>query len=185
MVVELRGVLLVSAELPDPGQILRVLQDDVVRLVDPGASEMSRSVLDAVHRYEAADLQLRARLAARLGINTADLAALRHIQRREQHGIPVRVRDLEAWLHISNASASVVTNRLCKVGLIAKTPSTSDRRERVLHLTQQGSAQLAAAVGESPQALDALLDTVTTRESQRIVELLDAVTAVLQRTTHV
>ncbi len=153
-----------------------------VEFVDPEISTASRSVLGAIHRYEASDLHLRRRLAARLGINASDLLALRHIRRHQVDGEPVRVSDLQRWLTIYNASASVVTRRLIDAGLLEKSPGPTDRRERVLLLTEEGRVRLDDAVGDAPQALDALLDTMTTAESQRIVELLGEVALVLDRT---
>jgi DNA-binding MarR family transcriptional regulator len=172
----------VRSASPDESAAIATIGDDAVLLVDPHAGSTARSLLEAVHRFEAADLLLRARLAARLGIGPTDLAAFRHLRRSAVAGRTVKVSDLQRHLGISNASASVVTTRLREAGLVEKSAGT-DRRERILVLTAEGERLLDEAFGDSPQALDALLETVTTEESERIVALLDSVSGVLDRTT--
>lgn len=156
--------------------------NEAIALLDNQRAAPVRAVLHAFEAYEVAEADLQERLQRLLGIGPNDLVALRFIRSRELEGDPARPRDVEIRLRTSSAGATAITNRLKAAGLIDKPAHAHDRRARVLTLTAEGRRRLTAALGDSPQAVDGLLGSVSVTDAERLASLLQALTRIVEAT---
>lgn len=157
-------------------------QSDAAALLVTEQSDEAKAVVDAIQAYELAESALQRRVRLELGVGASDLAALRFIRQRELAGCPARVRDLQQRFGASSGAATSITDRLRAAGLIAKPHDDRDGRVRVLTLTPTATERLRTLVGESPRLVDELLASVSTTESQRLVDLLQALTEIMEAT---
>lgn len=76
-----------------------------------------------------------------VGLSSAQLFVLRQLHAEPEHSL----RDLARRTRTTQSSVSEVVGRLLKRGLVARTPSSKDRRRAVLTLMPAGRALLATA----------------------------------------
>lgn len=145
--------------------------------LEPQAAEIVRALRD----FDEAEALMRGRFRALLGVGATDLSALRYIRSREKQGEPARATDLRRRLGVSSAAATTITNRLTTAGFIEKPRDPADRRARVLRLTEDARRRIDEAVGETEHRLDDVLMSITSDEARRIIELVEACTAVVNQ----
>jgi DNA-binding MarR family transcriptional regulator len=115
-----------------------------VRDVDDSVIEVlfaMRSLGDALDRMHGA-------MGDDMEMNLTDLRALRMMVERERRGHAVSPHDLARHLRISTASTSKLIDRLEAAGHVERRPHPSDRRARVLVLTEHSRRTFFAHFGE-------------------------------------
>ncbi|WP_241490428.1 MarR family winged helix-turn-helix transcriptional regulator [Leucobacter chromiiresistens] len=93
------------------------------------------AVMRAVRGFGDAHDRMSAGMKQGMAMNASDLAALRLLIIREEEGRLVTPRDVSAHLRISTASTTKLIDRLSASGHLRRAPHPSDRRARVIELT--------------------------------------------------
>ena len=83
-----------------------------------------------------------------MDMNATDVAALRLLVIREQQGSAVSPRDISRHLRISTASTTKLLDRLVESGHVERRPHPSDRRARVVVLTDTAREAFFRVFGE-------------------------------------
>jgi DNA-binding MarR family transcriptional regulator len=91
---------------------------------DPG----TRSVLNALRAYRAAEAAMRRRRGVAMNITENDFLALRFILANDDAGHVTNAKDIAHYLGISSASTTTLIGRLVRDGYVQKRASTTDRR---------------------------------------------------------
>lgn len=86
---------------------------------------------------------------------------------------------LSSELGLDPGYLSRILDRFAKRGLIERTPSTDDRRQRLLALTAAGSAAFAPLDQRSREEIGALLAPLSEPRQRRLVEAMEAVETLL------
>jgi DNA-binding MarR family transcriptional regulator len=88
-----------------------------------------------------------------MDMNATDVAALRLLVIREQRGVLVSPRDIAQHLRISTASTTKLLDRLEASGHVERRPHPSDRRGRVVVLTDEARRAFFRTFGERLRAM--------------------------------
>lgn len=127
-------------------------------------------MLIAVRAFSDAMERMHSGMKGDMDMNATDVAALRMMIIREQRGEAVSPHDIARHLRISTASTTKLVDRLDAAGHVVRTPHPSDRRARVLKLTDEArrmfvrhfsasvSAMRDVAVRYSPAELRVIAD---------------------------
>jgi len=107
-----------------------------------------------------------------MDMNASDLAALRMLIMREQRGESVSPHDVARHLRISTASTTKLLDRLSEAGHVERLPHPTDRRARVLKLTQESRRTFYRHFGERMVAMRAVADHYDDDELALIVRFL-------------
>jgi DNA-binding MarR family transcriptional regulator len=112
----------------------------MVRWLDDDEMAAWRGMIDG---YEDVMASLAAELQTRHGINDGDYAVL--VTLSESSGGRLRMCDLARRLHLSPSGITRRIDGMVKQALVAREPSTEDRRVMLAVLTPKGKALLEAA----------------------------------------
>ncbi len=116
-------------------------------------------------------------MARRLSLSTTDVSALEHLMREPTLG-PV---ELAHRLGMTSASATVLVDRLERVGHVSRKPHAHDRRRRVLYVTPQAQARLFEALTPLLNALSSCDKSFSDKEQALIERYLRGVVEVYDR----
>lgn len=105
-----------------------------------------RALSDAMERMHSA-------MKDDMDMNATDVAALRMLVIRETAGRLVSPRDIARHLRISTASTTKLLDRLVDTGHVERLPHPTDRRARVVVLTDQARAAFFRVFGERLRAM--------------------------------
>ena len=112
---------------------------------------------------------------ARFGISGAKWAVLRTLQRAEAEGIrALRPVELGERLLVRPPSISTIVARLQREGLVALRPSESDRRGKLIALTDRGRALVDRILAVHPARIRRVMSALGTAEQRRLLGLLRA-----------
>jgi DNA-binding MarR family transcriptional regulator len=81
---------------------------------------------------------------------------------------------------ISNAAASQLVEKLVQAGYLERTEDLSDRRVKMLSLTEKGHSFVEQGIQERHRWLDQLVDNLTTEEKAKVSEALSILTKAAQ-----
>ena len=93
-----------------------------------GSAPEAVDLLNLMRRYREAERQMRAATRGSMGMNETDMSALRFLLAAHRKGVTPRQRDFAEELGISNASVSVLIDRLCRYGYAERVVHPADRR---------------------------------------------------------
>jgi DNA-binding MarR family transcriptional regulator len=110
-------------------------------------------LLQAVRAFSDAMDRMHSGMKGDMAMNASDLAALRMLIMREQRGEPVSPRDVADHLRISTASTTKLLDRLAASGHIERRPHPSDRRARVIALTEESRRTFFRHFGRRLEAM--------------------------------
>jgi len=136
------------------------------------AMKSVRSFSDAMDRMHGG-------LRGDMDMNATDLATLRMLIVREQRGEQVKPHDIARHLAISTASTTKLLDRLTASGHLERVPHPSDRRARVVVLTETARADFHRHFGERMRRMRAAMDTYTEDQLRTIVRFLGDMEAAL------
>jgi DNA-binding MarR family transcriptional regulator len=124
------------------------------------------ALLYAAHRVRnAADATLRDR-----GLSLQSYKLMRALEHSDHS-----MREVSEILHISPRTVTDMADGLETRGLISRGPHPLDRRVTLLHLTEDGGHQLAAAAALAEQSHNGALAGLTQQDQQVLRRLLDRV----------
>lgn len=123
-------------------------------------------LLNLMRRYREAERTMRAQTRNSMGMNETDMSALRFLLREHRKGIMPRQRDFAEELGISNASVSVLIDRLCRDGYAERIVHPADRRSVGIVPTEYSENEVRGTLHKMHERM---MDAVgTLSESERI-----------------
>jgi DNA-binding MarR family transcriptional regulator len=124
------------------------------------------ALLYAAHRVRcAADATLR-----ESGLSLQSYKLMRALENSDRS-----MREVSEILHISPRTVTDMIDSLEARGMVSRGPHPADRRVTLLHLTADGSSQLAAAAAGAEQASSAAISGISQQDQQALRDLLDRV----------
>ena len=108
-----------------------------------------------------------------MDMNATDVAALRMMIMREQRREPVSPHAIARHLRISTASTTKLLDRLTASGHVERRPHPTDRRGRVVVLTDESRAAFYQHFGERMQAMRRVAMTYDDDELRVVNRFLD------------
>jgi len=130
------------------------------------------TALEAVRAFSDSLDRMYAALRGDMDMNTTDLAALRMLIIREQHGEVVKPNDLASHLAISTASTTKLLDRLTAAGYLVRKPHPHDRRARIVALTDEARETFQRHFGERLTRMRAAAEAYSEDELSTIVRFL-------------
>jgi MarR family 2-MHQ and catechol resistance regulon transcriptional repressor len=103
-----------------------------------------------------------------LGLGFSDFAVLEVLL----HQGPTPVNTIGQLVHLTSGSITAAIDRLEKKSLVARCAHSSDRRARVVHLTEQGRKLIECAFHDHAEAMEAATSGLTPAERGEAVALL-------------
>ena len=110
-------------------------------------------VLQAVRAFSDAMDRMHGGMKDDMDMNASDLSALRMLIMREQRGESVSPHDVAGHLKISTASTTKLLDRLTASGHVERRPHPSDRRARVIVLTEESRRAFFRHFGDRLQSM--------------------------------
>ena len=104
----------------------------------------------------------------KLGLTLTDFAILEALLNKG----PLAVNDIGAKVALTSGSMTTAIDRLKSRGLVERRDDTTDRRARIVHLTEPGRSLISAAFAKHAAALDGLGEELTSIERQHAIRLL-------------
>lgn len=130
-------------------------------------------VLTSIRAMSDAMERMHSGMKGDMDMNASDVAALRLLIIREQQGSLVSPRDIARHLRISSASTTKLLDRLVESGHVERRPHTSDRRARVVVLTDAARAAFFRVFGARLQAMRAVATRYDDADLAVIARFLD------------
>lgn len=140
-------------------------------------SERDRLMMEsmkAVRAFSDAMDRMHGGLRGDMDMNRTDLAALRMLIVREQRGEQVKPHDIAVHLAISTASTTKLLDRLSASGHVRRVPHPSDRRARVVVLTDTARSDFYRHFGRRLERMRGAMSSFTDDELRAIVRFLGA-----------
>jgi MarR family 2-MHQ and catechol resistance regulon transcriptional repressor len=103
-----------------------------------------------------------------LGLGFSDFAVLEVLL----HKGPAPVNTIGEMVHLTSGSITAAIDRLERKSLVARCTHPSDRRARVIHLTEAGRELIACAFSDHAAAMEAATSGLTAAERAEAVALL-------------
>jgi MarR family 2-MHQ and catechol resistance regulon transcriptional repressor len=101
---------------------------------------------------------------ANTGLCLTDFAALEALL----HKGPLTISEIQDKVRLASGSMTAAVDRLERLGLVVRKPSSSDRRARVVELTAEGKLQAAACFKRHAKDIEALMSALSEREMERL-----------------
>jgi DNA-binding MarR family transcriptional regulator len=136
-------------------------------------------VLQAIRAFSDAMDRMHGEMKGDMDMNATDLAALRMLIMREQRGQPVSPHDLANHLRISTASTTKLLDRLAAAGHVERGPHPSDRRARVIHLTDESRRAFFRHFGSRLAGMRGVADGYSDEELDIVSRFLGDLSSVL------
>ena len=97
------------------------------------------------------------------GLCLTDFAALESLL----HKGPLTISEIQDKVLLASGSMTAAVDRLEKLGLVIRKSSPTDRRARVVELTQQGKRLAASCFEQHAKDLEALMSVLSDREKEQ------------------
>lgn len=88
------------------------------------------------------------------------------------HKGPLPVNALGARISLTSGSATAAIDRLEKKGLVRRAPHATDRRTRIVHLTEKGKTLIVTAFREHEADMEAVTSCLSAPEKATLASLL-------------
>ncbi len=137
--------------------------------------ERGRLVLRALQEVQVlsdAMDQMHGGIRGEMDMNATDIAALRMLIMRERSGQSVQPQDIARHLAISTASTTKLLDRLTASGHVERRPHPSDRRARVVVVTDAARADFFRHFGEHLARMRAGMDDYSDDELRAVARFL-------------
>ena len=129
-------------------------------------------VLQAIRAFSDAMDRMHGGMKSDMEMNATDLAALRMLIMREQRGMPVSPHDVARHLRISTASTTKLLDRLSDSGHVERRPHPSDKRARIIVLTEESRRAFYRHFGLRIQGMRGVAERYTDDELAVITRFL-------------
>ena len=136
-------------------------------------------VLQAIRAFSDAMDRMHGGMKGDMEMNATDLAALRMLIMREHRGKPVSPHDVARHLRISTASTTKLLDRLSESGHVERRPHPSDKRARIIVLTDESRRTFYRHFGERLKDMRSVADRYTDRELALLTRFLSELGDVL------
>jgi MarR family transcriptional regulator, 2-MHQ and catechol-resistance regulon repressor len=103
-----------------------------------------------------------------LGIGFSDFAVLEYLL----HKGPSPVNTVGAKIRLTSGSITAAIDRLERKGMVDRQGDPSDRRARIVHLTEGGRKVIECAFADHQAAMERAASGLTSAERKRAVDLL-------------
>jgi DNA-binding MarR family transcriptional regulator len=114
----------------------------------------------------------RVHFAKATGLSMAQFSILMQLHYRSNCG----VSDISERFDITNAAASQLVDKLVQNGLIQREEDPSDRRARLLNLTDRGRKLIQQSIEKRYRWVDELAEKLTPEERLQVAEALQIMT---------
>lgn len=151
--------------------------DQSVSTDDRPALEMS--LLRVIRSFGDAHDRMSGGMKHGMRMNTSDLAALRLIIIRGDQGRPVSPHEIATHLRISTASTTKLVDRLTESGHVRRAPHPTDRRARVIELTDAARAEFFQLFGPQLGAMRRAFEGFSDAELDAASRVLNAVSSAI------
>jgi DNA-binding MarR family transcriptional regulator len=143
----------------------------------PAANYSPRDVALAVRRLGLAAADLHAAYSTQVGMCTAELLALEHLDMAGD----LPPSELSRRLHLTSGALTALADRLTDRGHLVRTPHPSDRRMLLLHRTEEAAEELRRHIW--PMAMDVmeLTGRMSEDELDTVGRFLEGIIAILER----
>lgn len=135
--------------------------------------------LEAVQVFSDAMDQMHGGMRSDMDMNATDVAALRMLIMRERSGHDVQPQDIARHLAISTASTTKLLDRLSASGHVERRPHPSDRRARIVVVTDVARADFYRHFGELLGRMRQGMAAYTDDELRAIVRFLGDMSSAL------
>ncbi len=151
----------------------------VTRAVDIRAQGRSAvtAALSAVRALSDALDRMNGSMKSDMEMNATDLAALRMLIVREHRGESVSPHEMARHLRISTASTTKLLDRLSEAGHIERRPHPSDRRARVVALTDHSRSVFYEHLGAHLHDMRGVVERYSDDELALITRFIDELSA--------
>ena len=105
------------------------------------------------------------------GLGRTDFAALEALL----HKGPLSITEIQSKVPLALGSMTAAVDRLEERGLILRTPSSEDRRARILKLSPKGRSVVEAAFTRHATELETVMAVLDQREKRQLHDLLKRV----------
>jgi len=105
-------------------------------------------LLNLLRQYRDTERKMRLETRSSMGMNENDLLALRFLLRAHSRGEIPRQRDFAKELGISDASVSVLIDRLCRDGYAERIAHPKDRRSAGIIPTEYSDTEVRATLAK-------------------------------------
>jgi DNA-binding MarR family transcriptional regulator len=129
-------------------------------------------VMQAIRAFSDAMDRMHGGMKGDMEMNATDLAALRMLIMREQRGKPVSPHDVARHLRISTASTTKLLDRLSESGHVERQPHPSDKRARVIVLTDESRRSFYRHFGQRLQGMRGVAERYSDDELAVITRFL-------------
>jgi len=141
--------------------------------------ELVLEAMTAVRAFSDAMDRMHSGIRGEMDMNATDLAAMRLMVVREQRGEWVSPHQIASHLSISTASTTKLLDRLTASGHLERRPHPSDRRARVVVLTDAARAEFYRHFGERMGRMRDSMSAFSDDELRAIVRFLGEMETVL------
>lgn len=136
-------------------------------------------LLRAVRGFGDAHDRMNAGMKHGMDMNATDLAALRLIIIREEQRRSVSPHEIASHLRISTASTTKLLDRLTSSGHVRRMPHATDRRARVVEITDTARAEFFKLFGPQLGAMRAAFEEFSDEELDVAARVIEAVSAAI------
>jgi DNA-binding MarR family transcriptional regulator len=136
------------------------------------ADQGTRSVLNALRAYRAAEAAMRRRRGVAMNITENDFLALRFILANDDAGHLTRAKDISHYLGISSASTTTLIGRLVRDGYVQKRASTTDRRSIEIVPLRLAEPIIREAVGDTHELVIQAAASLSPDERRAVASFL-------------
>ena len=144
-----------------------------------GREALILSALRGVRAFGDAHDRMAGSFKHGMRMNPSDIAALRLLIIREEQGRAVSPNEIARHLRISTASTTKLLDRLSESGHVRREPHPSDRRARVVVLTDVSRAEFFRLYGPRLAAIRRALEPFADEELDAAVRVMAAVSDAL------
>ncbi len=144
-----------------------------------GRDDIVLALLRAVRDFGDAHDRMSGSMKHGMDMNVTDLAALRLLIMREDQARPVTPADISRHLRISTASTTKLLDRLEAADHVVRAPHPTDRRARVVHLTDHARSEFFRLFGARLAAMRGVMGGFTDDELRAAYRVLVAMSGAI------
>lgn len=140
--------------------------------------------LEAVQEFSDSIDRMHGGMRGDMEMNATDLSALRMLMVRERAGESVKPHDIAVHLSITTASTTKLLDRLVGWGYAERRPHPTDRRARVVVLTERAKADFYRHFGIRLRKMRSVMDDFSDDELLAAARLMARISDVIVETSH-